>query len=88
MKFTYCCQQFTNRINNIGKTGFSILAVDNDKLNYFVIQGHMDADTKSSTVQTGIKYCPFCGSKLEKLIKKQNALFLELASEHREFYLS
>ncbi len=88
MEFNYCCQQFINRINNIGKAGFSFLAVDNDNLKYFVVQGQMEGGTKSSIVQTGINYCPFCGIKLEKLIKKQKELFLKIANKHMQFYLS
>ena len=70
MEFKFCCQDFLNRINNLGKTGFSFLAVSNNESNYFLIQSHFEINTKISTIQTGIKYCPFCGIKLEKLVKK------------------
>ncbi len=88
VEFKFCCQDFLNRINNLGKTGFSFLAINNLELNYFVIQGRFEIGTKISTIQTGIKYCPFCGLKLKKLITKQKELFLELAKEHKKFNLS
>ena len=38
-------------------------------------------------VQTGIRYCPFCGADLEKLINHWPEEFAALLEKHRQFAL-
>lgn len=87
MKFKYCCQDFENHTKDFSKDGFYFLAKNYDDLSYFVIQTRLELKSKKRIIQTGIKYCPYCGKQLRKLIKKQNDLFLELASIHKEIIL-
>ncbi len=81
----FCCQNFENRINKIGEEGFSFIPVVNDDLKYFIIQGRTITGTKILTFHTGIKYCPFCGKKLEKIVKILKEQFLELAKKYEDF---
>ena len=89
MKF--CCDAFAGLVGEAGRRGFSILAFDEDDFQYFLIQGRSAGPSAPSEVtgivQTGLQYCPWCGKKLKRIIRRQLKEFKVLAREHDQYVL-
>jgi len=95
----FCCNGLAHRIENAGERGLSILVRNTDEGIRFVLQsrgvsfpdqdkvGVMTVDLNVST-DFGLRFCPFCGQKLEELAQTDMAMFDGLAKAHRVFLSS
>jgi len=95
----YCCAGFQNYVSLAGQSGLGFLAYEQSPGNVaFLIQSRgvafNDEQTlKPSTVDmkiniasaTGLSFCPFCGHRVEDMIREWPDLFSELARKHRLF---
>ncbi len=90
-KFRCCCDNFENRLSEIGVKGFSLLATKIANQYCFVLQARsQDIDKKEGTlsvIQTTIHFCPFCGTKLSEVINKNKNEFLDLIILHEDFVI-
>ncbi|MBT1697135.1 hypothetical protein KK083_09630 [Fulvivirgaceae bacterium PWU4] len=69
-----CCDIFLEMLNEAGHKGFSILLTEYQAEHkyYFVLQSRNrdvgDITGNTSVIQKAIKYCPWCGTELAKVI--------------------
>lgn len=96
-----CCSGFQNLIDQAGSSGLSVIVVLRGENIKFRIQSRgckwndvkqlhflseFVRDGKVNIVeQTGLLYCPFCGTKLEKLVTKNRDILEKLAIEHEKY---
>jgi hypothetical protein len=90
MKEAFCCESFKERINSAGQKGFSIIPVENpyikDDYAYFLQTRNVDETDNESRhiiIETGILYCPWCGSKLTEVTKKNKDAIAEIAEKNK-----
>jgi hypothetical protein len=95
----YCCNGFQNLVASAGKRGLSALAVEvTHGTIAFLLQSRglasgdetlwkpVSIDLKINVCsETGIRFCPFCGRKLEELSNLASEAFAEIAREHRSY---
>lgn len=93
----FCCFGFQNSVSEAGRRGISLLVIktskgigfrlqsrgiafeDQDKLK--AVPNSPDIKINISSV-VGLKFCPWCGRKLEELVKASPVTFEELADIH------
>jgi hypothetical protein len=94
----YCCDGFSNLIMAAGERGNAALAVEKRGRLYFLLQSRGVAFEDESKLRpasievtiniascTGLRFCPFCGRKLEELIQDSPDFFENLAAHHEKF---
>ena len=97
----FCCAPFQSLVDNAGKRGLGIVAVAEQDLMFFCIQGravHASDEQDLEEIlkntpsvgftivsQTGLQFCPFCGAKLSRWIKKHLQEFNEIANATSDF---
>lgn len=83
MKF--CCNNFESNFNEAGKHGLSVLIKkDIDGYIYFVFQSRTIVnESRQITFQNSIKYCPWCGTKLEDIIDENKKQVNEFVEKHK-----
>ena len=90
----FCCLGFQYLVENAAERGLSAIVVRYVDTLAFNLQSRGVADRdvaalKYPTVDiniatnTGLEYCPFCGTKLELLILRNHKIFEALAEKHR-----
>lgn len=94
-----CCQSLQNDVNAIGQRGFSCLVAEFEGKYSFRIQGRaVDAASESQRVaqpgcnislvfQTGVRFCPFCGTNLTEWLRTHPEQAKKLAEASREYLL-
>lgn len=69
----------------------SILLKRAHELEFFCIQSRVfkrpDDEESVIVYQAGIRFCPFCGKKLEKLLKKNRCQFDSLYEKYAKYLL-
>ena len=98
----YCCDGFRNLVSLAGERGPAILSRETSTGEVvFVLQSRgvafddvnrlrpVPIDIKINVdAVIGLRFCPFCGRKLEELVQDSPDLFRELAGEHKKFLAS
>jgi hypothetical protein len=98
----YCCDGFRNLVSLAGERGPAILARETSAGHLvFVLQSRGVAFEDISKLRPvpidikinvdaviGLRFCPFCGRKLEELVQESADLIRELAGEHKKFLAS
>lgn len=103
MQLEMCCNDSYELVKNSGKKGFSLIPKNSDDLLYFCFQSRIadhkeieyleknittDVSIKMSLIiQRGIKFCPFCGTDLKKVIKKNRTALKAYAKDIEKFVL-
>ncbi|MDC1142300.1 hypothetical protein OAU50_04350 [Planctomycetota bacterium] len=87
-----CCEGFTLLLSAEGQKGFAVLVRRLPTSFNFVIQARFEpresADgTRQGVVQTGLCYCPFCGTKLSELVDDFEGELAEKAILHEQYVL-
>ncbi len=99
----YCCNFLELSIADAGKKGIAVLALSTEYGRAFRLQFRAcdmdDEDTLQNipkdydlpklrlVVQTGLRYCPACGTNLQEIIKLHTPEFDALAVAHKRFVL-
>jgi hypothetical protein len=97
----YCCIVFENIVKSAGERGLSILIKKlGDKL-CFCLQSRGIAFPDVEKIRSGgpdmminisaeqcIKFCPYCGKRLDKVINANLDHFEKLAAQHKKFLSS
>jgi hypothetical protein len=81
---TFCCDNFSWMIQEAGKKGFSIVSANLNGTLGFMLQAR---NQSGFIVEQGIKFCPWCGKHLDDVIKRNKAVFMELAKRHEDLIL-
>jgi hypothetical protein len=98
----YCCTGLRNLLVCAGERGNAVVVwVDSSGEPRLLMQSRgvsfedqsklkpADLDVKINlSAETGMRYCPFCGSLLEQLINENREHFQTLAKEHEKFVAS
>jgi len=86
----FCCTALKDRIENAGSKGFAIIPVKNpfkaDEYAYFLQSRNVDEsdDTSRHTIiDTGILYCPWCGTKLTEVTRMNKEAIAAIAEKNR-----
>jgi hypothetical protein len=97
---SFCCAGFQNHISDAGHRGIAVLAVATSEGVRFRLQSRgidFEDENKFRPIQefpeikinvscmTGLKYCPFCGCRLQDLVKASPKVFEDLVEKHRQF---
>lgn len=97
----YCCEMFKALVGDMGKRGLSIVLKSELGITFFSLQSrgidHADRDklrTEAGRVpgklnlltEIGLQYCPACGTKLAKWIRKHSKEVDELIAQSKPFY--
>lgn len=97
----FCCPGFQHRVADAGQRGVAVLVVNTPEGISFRLQSRGIAfedekkigpmpgapDMKINvSCEVGLQYCPFCGRRLQDLVKASPKAFEELADKHRQFY--
>lgn len=95
----YCCSGFNNFLSLAGQRGSAILAYEKSPGHIgFVLQSRglafgdeakwtpisIDVMINVSS-EMGLRFCPFCGRKLEELVRECPDFFTTLAKDHKRF---
>lgn len=94
MKKQFCCEIFSDFINEAGQKGFSIIPTDIYSLNkyHFVLQArNLDLNEKNGKLfiaQQTIHYCPWCGTKLSDIIDNNLSDIIKIADKNKSFIVS
>jgi hypothetical protein len=69
----FCCDIFTELLNEAGNKGFSIISVEyQDTYRFFLQSRNLDyrdhKDKSFSIAQRSINFCPWCGADLSEVI--------------------
>lgn len=95
-----CCAPFQGLIDSAGERGLSAIVVPGPKGPQVRIQSRacdhaQQADVRATRstsgglvnllTQTGLKYCPHCGTRISKMVKRNREYFDRLVVEHRKF---
>src|SRR5258708_25252970 len=99
----FCCVVFKNALLEAGRKGISILCRNDNRIRCFYLQARacdIDEEEKMKNLprdcdipklriveQTGIQFCPFCGTKLDLIIAENQGEFDELAKAHERSLL-
>ena len=97
----YCCPGFEHLIGDAGERGLSAIVVKAPDRFRFKLQSRgvsfLDRNklahekerqlgvTVNLECETGLQYCPFCGTRLEDLAKQHVEAFQLLADSHRKY---
>src|SRR5438445_763482 len=96
----FCCVGFQHRIEAAGQRGIAVLVIKRPEI-IFLLQSRgisFEDVSKIGTMpgapdikinvccDTGLRYCPWCGKPLQKLVKASPQAFEELAEKHKNFY--
>jgi hypothetical protein len=97
----FCCEAFSEMIDNAGKRGLGIVPFKGLGLSYFCLQSRACDQEELASLQPGrsgvslrlaeqmgIRYCPSCGVNLEKWIHKNQNHFDELWNELKDYNLN
>lgn len=84
----YCCTSFAEWAHNPNDSGFSVInALINNKI-CFVLQ----CKTTDNILENGgilfeqvIKFCPFCGASLNRLIEKNKVFFCKKSEQDKKY---
>jgi hypothetical protein len=71
----FCCSQLSSWFYNAGSKGFSAIPKlsEDDSYTIFLQSRNQDVEVRDGMLSVGqqaISYCPFCGTKLSKVIKR------------------
>lgn len=82
-----CSETFEGLISNAGEKGFSAIPLHERGFLFFLLQYRSESTSVKEGIvkiaDIGIKYCPFCGAELAKLIRKNKAHVMQLAEKHK-----
>lgn len=94
----FCCHGFKNLIENAGHRGLAAVVLvryRGNKLGFLLQMRSVELEDEGAlgpkhplpvrltiSSSTGLRYCPFCGYRLEKLLKQSPAAFEELSRKH------
>jgi hypothetical protein len=98
----FCCEGFRNLASLAGQRGLAILVRENfEGKMIFVFQSRgiaFDDVAKWKAVPidiminvdavVGLRFCPFCGRKVEQLVQESPEFFRDLMLEHKKFLAS
>lgn len=91
-KESFCCEAFKDRIHNAGRKGFAIIPVKNpfkeNEYAYFLQSRNVDENDEESrhtTIDTGLLYCPWCGTELTEVTKMNRGTIAEIAEKNKRF---
>ena len=87
----FCCIPFGDHINDAGHKGFAIIPFKNpleeDQYVYFIQSRSADIDddeeSRHITIDIGIGYCPWCGTKLTEVTRMNKEAIAEIASKNQ-----
>lgn len=82
-----CCDQFVRCFNNRGEEGISFLPKEMAGRIYFCLQVILTNDASIQRFQTGIQYCPFCGSSLELVVSNSQNHLKQMLDESKDYLL-
>lgn len=93
----YCCAAFDRLVANAGERGIAALVRRSQGRIYFVLQSRGVSYDDQKKLQpspikvtvniasdTGLQCCPFCGRRLDELVKASPEAYEQLANKHRE----
>ena len=97
----YCCEPFGNLIENAGQKGISIVLKSELDITFFCLQsrgvnaadcdrakrGELKLAGINLAHQTGVQFCPFCGTKLSNWIATHKTEVQELITRSKPFLL-
>ena len=92
----FCCQGFEHLVRDAGKRGLAALARNTADGIRFVLQSRgvdftdeqrigTSAVNLNVAVDVGLRFCPFCGTKLKELVERDPVAFMDLARQHEKF---
>jgi hypothetical protein len=98
MNNIFCCPGFEHRITNAGQRGIAVLAHKTSSGIMFLLQSRgiafedegklrpmpIDISIRVSC-DVGLQFCPFCGRRLQELVKASPEAFKELVEKHKRF---
>ena len=87
-KSRFCCDLFSDQVNEAGLKGFSIIPTNIYTGEYhFVLQSrNLEPDDKTGKlyiIQQVIHYCPWCGSKLSDIIDINKPEIIKIAEKNK-----
>ena len=97
----FCCSGFQHRVADAGQRGIAVLVVNTSQGIRFRLQSRGIAFEDESKIcpmpgaadmrinvscEMGLQHCPFCGHKLQDLVKASPKAFDELVEKHKQFY--
>ena len=91
MNKTFCCVLLKESIDNAGHRGFAVIPVKNpfkgEEYAYFLQSRNADKDDAESrhltVIDTGILYCPWCGTKLAEVTRMYKEEIAEIAAKNK-----
>jgi hypothetical protein len=96
----FCCAGFQHLVLSAGQRGLACLVIQRQEGNAFCLQSRgvaFEDEHKLRAVpeapdfkinissESGLRFCPFCGRKLQDLVAANPEAFNFLAEEHRKF---
>jgi hypothetical protein len=90
----FCCFGLQNVVKEAGNRGFAVLALKMRNGITFLLQSrgiaHADQGrvapgfpvTINISSETGLRFCPWCGTRLQDLVEASPACFEQLAEKH------
>ncbi len=98
MNKIFCCPGFQHRIGDAGNRGVAVLVRKTPEGIRFLLQSRgiaFDDESKihpmpveiniNVSCEIGLQFCPFCGRRLQELIKAAPKAFDDLAEKHKNF---
>ncbi|MBK7985494.1 MAG: hypothetical protein IPK11_00915 [Ignavibacteria bacterium] len=82
----YCCQSFSGLASTPGDSGFSVINVKILNKVCFIFQAKTNSNIKKNggvLMEQVVKFCPFCGENLDKIICKKKDFFSEKAENDK-----
>ena len=97
MKNIFCCVGFEHRVTDAGQRGIAVLVLKTTDGIKFRLQSRGIAFEDENKIhpisvnikinvscECGLRFCPFCGRKLQELVKDSPEYFEELADKHKK----
>ncbi|HBV14808.1 hypothetical protein [Chryseobacterium carnipullorum] len=87
----FCCDSLSTALDNAGNSGFSVLvAMNTFNKTFFFVQQYRTRDKNDKTGiltigEVGIKFCPWCGCDLERVINDNFELAKDNYEKNKEF---
>ncbi len=82
-----CCEILEELTLHPGEKGFSVIPVHERSLLFFLLQYRSESTSVKEGIikiaDIGIKYCPFCGKELAKIISKNKSYVIQLAEKNK-----
>jgi len=103
MNEMFCCSGFQHRVADAGQRGIAVLVTKTPEGIRFYLQSRgiaFDDEKKivpmpsapdvkiNVSCEIGLLFCPFCGRKLQDLVKMAQNEFELLAEKHKSFYVA